>query len=314
MSFARRNSCSLSRDTAYRHACSHQEALMSVDSGARRFRPGWAAGFMIHAAAIVAALVLTGPVRAATLDEIKKRGYMIVATEDDFRPFEFVQDGKPTGFDNEMLALLRKAVPFEIRQEIIPWTGLLAGVSTGKYDVAVTAAIITKERSQSLDFTMPIADATHYFVKRKGDTSITEIKDLSGKSVGVQAGSALLARLPELETMLAKTGGKLGKVVEYTSYPEAYQDLALKRTDYVVNTVINLQALVKEKPGVFELGLPVTGKSFPAWAVKKGNAELLALLNGFLAEQRKNGTQSQLQVKWFGQSFDDMPEVFTPEF
>jgi hypothetical protein len=63
-----------------------------------------------------------------------------------------------------------------------------------------------------------------------------------------------LQRLPELEVMLAKTGGKVGKVVEYTSYPEAYQDLALSRTDYVINTVINLNALVKEKPAVFECG------------------------------------------------------------
>src|SRR5664279_6020636 len=98
---------------------------------------------------------------AATLDEIKKRGYMVVATEDDFRPFEFVKDGKPTGFDNEMVDALKKYAPFEIRQEILPWTGILAGVSTGKYDVAITAAIITKERKQSLDFTSPIADATH---------------------------------------------------------------------------------------------------------------------------------------------------------
>ena len=57
--------------------------------------------------------------------------------------------------------------------------------------------------------------------------------------------------------MLAQTGGKIGKVVEYTSYPEAYQDLALKRTDFVINTIINLQALVKEKPAVFEVGLPM---------------------------------------------------------
>src|SRR5881628_3460124 len=83
---------------------------------------------------------------AATLAEIKKRGHLIVATEDDFRPFEFVQDGKPTGFDNELLDLFRKWAPFEVKQEILPWTGLLAGVSTGKYDVAVTAALITKER------------------------------------------------------------------------------------------------------------------------------------------------------------------------
>ena len=80
---------------------------------------------------------------------------------------------------------------------------------------------------------------------------IASIKDLSGKTVGVQAGSALLGRLPELDAMLKKDGGKLGKVVEYTSYPEAYQDLALGRTDYVVNTVINLKTLVAEKPRRF---------------------------------------------------------------
>ena len=252
--------------------------------------------------------------KAASLDEIKKRGYMVVATEDDFRPFEFVQDGKPTGFDNELLVLLRKATPIEIRQEIIPWTGLLAGVSTGKYDVALTAALITKERAVSLDFTMPIADATHYYVKRKSDGTIKEIKDLNGKILGIQAGSGLLQRLPELETMLAKSGGKIAKVVEYTSYPEAYQDLALGRTDFVINTVINLQTLVNEKPDVFALGQAVSGPSYPAWAVKKGNAELLAMLNVFLAEKRKDGTFAELQKKWFGKTFDDLPTSFTPEF
>ena len=262
----------------------------------------------------LAGLLSSAPLHAATLEEIKKRGYMIVVTEDDFRPFEFIKDGKPTGFDNEMLEELRKFAPFEVRQEIIPWTGLLAGVSTGKYDVAVTAAIITKERAKSLDFTMPIADATHYFVKRKGDASLKEIKDLAGKPLGVQAGSALLGRLPELQGMIEKTGGKMGKVMEYTSYPEAYQDLALKRTDFVVNTIINVKALVAEKPNVFEIGLPVSGKSYPAWALAKGNSELLAFMNEFMAAKRADGTVAKLQEKWFGQSWPDLPTAFEPEF
>src|SRR5712664_3772067 len=256
--------------------------------------------------------LLIGDAQAAGLDEIKKRG-LIVATEDDFRPFEFVKDGKPTGFDNELIDDLRKSAPFEIKQEILPWTGILAGVSTGKYDVAITAAIITKERKQSLDFTSPIADATHYYVKRKDDKSISSIKDLSGKTVGVQAGSALLARLPELGTMLEKDGGKLGKIVEYTSYPEAYQDLALGRVDYVVNTIINLKTLVAEKP-VFEVGQAVSGKSFPAWAVAKDNKELLAFLNEFIAKEKASGRFAELQKKWFNESFPDLPVAFEPEF
>jgi len=281
-------------------------SLVRLNSKSRRLTLGLLA-------ALFAMPALVGAVKAASLDEIKKRG-LIVATEDDFRPFEFVKDGKPTGFDNELIEDMRKYAPFEINQQILPWTGILAGVSTGKYDVAITAAIITKERKQSLDFTSPIADATHYYVKRKDDKSISSIKDLNGKTVGVQAGSALLARLPELGAMLEKEGGKLGKVVEYTSYPEAYQDLALGRVDYVVNTVINLQTVVAEKPAVFELGQPVSGKSFPAWAVAKGNTELLEFLNGFIAKEKENGRFAELQKKWFGQDFPNLPVAFEPEF
>jgi polar amino acid transport system substrate-binding protein len=281
-------------------------SLVRLNSKSRRLTLGLLA-------ALFAMPALVGAVKAASLDEIKKRG-LIVATEDDFRPFEFVKDGKPTGFDNELIEDMRKYAPFEINQQILPWTGILAGVSTGKYDVAITAAIITKERKQSLDFTSPIADATHYYVKRKDDKSISSIKDLNGKTVGVQAGSALLARLPELGAMLEKEGGKLGKVVEYTSYPEAYQDLALGRVDYVVNTVINLQTLVAEKPAVFELGQAVSGPSFPAWAVAKGNTELLEFLNGFIAKEKENGRFAELQKKWFGQDFPNLPVAFEPEF
>jgi polar amino acid transport system substrate-binding protein len=255
---------------------------------------------------------LSSPADAATLEEIKARGYMIVATEDDYKPFEFMEDGKPVGFDNELLAEFRKFVPFEIRQEVIPWTGLLAGVSTGKYDVAVTAAMITKERVKSLDFSMPIADSTHYYVKRKDDDSIKEIKDLSGKTVGVQAGSAQLEKLPELEAMLVASGGTLGTVVQYTSYPEAYQDLALKRLDFVVNTIINLRSLAADKPDIFEVGYAVSGRTVPAWAVAKGNTELLGVINAFLAEQKKSGNMGKLQEKWLGQAFPDLPDTFTP--
>ncbi|HEX3140481.1 MAG TPA: transporter substrate-binding domain-containing protein, partial [Rhizobacter sp.] len=279
------------------------------------FRPSFFASSSAFLRLLMPLLLLCAmwQAQAATLEEIKKRGYMVVATEDDFRPFEFIKDGKPTGFNNEMVDALRKYAPFEIRQEILPWTGILAGVATGKYDIAITAALITKERTQTFDFSSPIADATHYYVKRKADTSIKSIKDLSGKTVGVQGGSALLSRLPELEAVLKKDGGKLGKIVEYTSYPEAYQDLALGRTDYVVNTIINLKSLVAEKGAVFELGQAVSGKSYPGWAIKKGNADLVAYMNEFIAKQKANGTMPALQKKWFGEAFD-LPAVFSPDF
>ena len=253
---------------------------------------------------------LAGRADAATLAEIKARGSMIVATEDDFKPFEFIQDGKPTGYDTELLELMRKAVPFPIKQETIPWTGLLPGVGSGKYDAAVTAALITAEREKFLDFCSPIAESTDFYVKKKGNAAITSVKDLAGKKCGVQAGSAMLSSLPELDEMLKATGGKMGEVVQYVSYPEAYQDLAIGRTDYVVNTQINLQSLVNDKPGVFELGQAVSKKIYIAWAVKKGNTDVKDLLDSFLLGARKSGEMAKLQQKWFGLTFD-MPEHWT---
>lgn len=262
------------------------------------------AGSLLFAAGLIR------PASAATLAEIKASGTMTVATEDDFKPFEFIQDGKPTGYDTELLELLRKTAPFQIKQETIPWTGLLPGVGSGKYDAAVTAALITAEREKFLDFCSPIAESTDFYVKKKGNTAIASIKDLAGKKCGVQAGSAMLSALPELEEMLRVTGGKMGEVVQYVSYPDAYQDLAIGRTDYVVNTQINLASLVKDRPAIFELGQAVSKKIYIAWAVKKGNTEVKAMLDTFLLGARKSGQMAALQQKWFGLTFD-MPEQWS---
>jgi polar amino acid transport system substrate-binding protein len=272
---------------------------------------------LIRTAGIAAAigvfnLPVLRPAQAATLPEIKKRGYMVVATEDDFRPFEFVDNGNPTGYDTELLKILAKSAPFKIQQERIPWNGILAGVTTGKYDAAVSAVLITKERLGFLEFVSPVAEATDYYLKRKNDNSIKAIKDLSGKSCGVEQGSAMLAKLPQLEAMLKKTGGTMGKVVQYVSYPEAYQDLAIGRIDYVVNTEVNLRTMVREHPEQFAVGQAVSSTTYIAWAVKKGNTGVLDFLNAFLLKERGNGQMYALQAKWLGQSFKHMPVHWTP--
>lgn len=266
---------------------------------------------ILETAAYASATALAGLPRmghAATLDEIKKRGYMMVATEDDYRPFEFTDNGKPTGYDQELLEAFKKKVGFEVRQDIVPWTGILPGVTTGKYDAAVTAVLVTAERMKTLDFCSPVAETVDYYLKRKGDPKIKALKDLSGLSLGVEAGSAMLKLLPQLDDMLKPTGGKLGKIVPYQGYPEAYQDLALGRIDFVVNTDLSLKSIVKEKPDVFELGEPVSKPTYIAWPLLKGNTALLDLFNDFLLGARKDGTMYALQKKWFDTTFESMPE------
>jgi polar amino acid transport system substrate-binding protein len=263
--------------------------------------------FFKIAGVVVLSLIGTSLALGATLDEIKKRGYMVVATEDDYPPFEAVVNGKPVGYDHSLLALLRQQAGFEVRQEILPWQGILPGVASGKYDAAVTAAVITDERAKSLDFTIPISESTMAYVKRTGDDRIKSIKDLSGKTLGVQQGGASFQVLPDLEAELKKTGGKLGQVVQYGNFSEAYQDLVNKRLDAVIHNIVSLSTLTADKPKVFELGQRVGDKSYAAWVVQKGNPSLLEFLNAFLAQQKTNGNFKKLQTEHLKITFEDLP-------
>ena len=246
-------------------------------------------------------------ISAASLDEIKKRGYMVVATEDDYPPFEYVVNGTPMGYDHALLALLRKSAGFEIRQEILPWQGILPGVASGKYDAAVTAAVITDERSKSLDFTIPISESTMAYVKRKGDVRIHGIKDLTSMTLGVQQGGASFQVLPDLEAELKTSGGKLGQIVQYGAFSEAYQDLANKRLDAVIHNIVSLSTLISEKPDQFELGQRVGKKSYAAWAVQKGNKSVTDFLDAFLNQQKANGNFHKLQEEHLKIVFDNLP-------
>jgi polar amino acid transport system substrate-binding protein len=259
-------------------------------------------------AALCLTAVAAGAAAQAVPADIKSRGFMIVATEDNYPPFNFIRDGQPAGFNHELYAIFKNWVGVEVRQQIMPWQGLLSGLLAGQFDMALTATTITEPRSRQLDFTMPIAEGTYYYVKRKGDNRIKSFKDLSGMRGCTQGGSAMQQRLSEVDKRLQATGGKLGPFSFFASYPETYLALSGGRCDYAINSVIPLSDLVRQRPDEFELGEAVDEVLYQAWAVKKGNRELLALANRFLLEQRRNGTIAKLQAKWLAREFPDLPE------
>ncbi|ABE34891.1 bacterial extracellular solute-binding s, 3 family protein [Paraburkholderia xenovorans LB400] len=258
--------------------------------------------------ALVAAIGVSHAAHAASAEEIKARGYLSVATEDDYTPFEFVADGKNTGYDNDLLALVRKKIGVDIKQQVMPWSGILPGVTTGKYDMALTAVLVTDERKKTFDFASPTCEAVTFYAVKKGST-IKSPDDLVGKVVGAETGSAMLADLKLFNEELKKKhgGNGLKQIVEYQSYPEAYQDLGLGRVDAVANTQISLNSLVKTRPDTFVVGQAIGKPTYIAWAVKKGNSDVLKMVDAALLELRKSGEMYQLQQKWLGATYKDMP-------
>ena len=130
---------------------------------------------------------------------------------------------------------------------------------------------------------------------------------MADKALGVQQGGVSFAAVPDLEAVLKQKGGKLGSVKQYRKFSEAYQDLLNQRLDGVLHNIVSLSILVDEKPAIFELGERVGRKSYAAWAVKKGNQELLNFLNGFLGDLRQQGELKKLQEKWLKITFEQLP-------
>jgi len=259
-------------------------------------------------AATVAGLWGMRTASAATMEEIQQRGVMRVVTEDDYYPFEFVTDGKPDGFNKDAVEELRRwAAPLKIEQQILPWTGLLAAVSADRYDAAITGAGVTDDRLGAFNYAPPIAADITYWIKRANDDNIQSLKDLSGKRIGLQAGGAQLARIPELEARLRAVGGTLGRVVEYQAYPEVYADLANRRLDVALNSLVPASLLVRERPKVFALGEAVATPGFIAWPVAKHNPSVLAYLTAFVRHLHDSGKMAQMQQKWLGITFPNLP-------
>src|SRR3546814_8018828 len=76
---------------------------MTMIETVRSFRPAR----LLVDVLFMAALIPFGA-HAASLKEIQKRGYMNIATEDNYAPFEFVEGGTPKGFTHDVVAELRK--------------------------------------------------------------------------------------------------------------------------------------------------------------------------------------------------------------
>ncbi|HEY9645973.1 MAG TPA: transporter substrate-binding domain-containing protein [Chroococcidiopsis sp.] len=234
------------------------------------------------------------------------------ATEDDYPPFDFQKDGKHVGYNQDLLDLVAQNAPFKIKQEIIPWQGVLAGIASGKYAASNAAASVLEERIKSVNFTMPTTELTNYYLKRKGDESIKSIADFAGKNIDVQqGGSTAIMVSTVIKPELAKSGKDVGNVAEYGAFAEAYQDLENKRIDIVINNIVALSQLVKEKGDIYEIGTQIGPTIYAGWTVSKNNPQLLEFLDTELGKLKASGKMKELQEQWLGTTFElpDEPQL-----
>jgi polar amino acid transport system substrate-binding protein len=244
--------------------------------------------------------------RADTLDEVKKRGTLVVGMEAAYVPYEFFKDGKIIGYDPDIIDTFCPKLGVKAQLVDTAWNGIIPALYAKKFDVIVSAMTITKDRAEKVLFSMPYADASNVILLRANEDKIKTADDLSGKVVGVQIGSAAAEIIKTFEAKL-KAAGKPGyaDVKQYEHYPEAYQDLLNKRIDAVVNSKSTMLVVMKDAPGKFKMIGGVSDiTAYFGMAFRKEDVTFQSFVNDQLAGMKKDGSLAKLQEKWFGSTME----------
>jgi polar amino acid transport system substrate-binding protein len=195
------------------------------------------------------------------------------------------------GFDIDYLTAVAKEAGFTPVFKNTAWDGIFAGLGSGRYDVIASSVTITDERKKEYDFSDPYINVGQILVVPKSETG-KAIADLKGKRLGAQIGTTGAMEIKKVAGVELKTYDEIGL---------AFEDMVAGRLGGVVcdePTAAHYALQRKEYKEKFKIvGQTFTQESY-GFVVKKGNRELVDLLNRGIKAVKAKGIDEQLRKKW----------------
>jgi basic membrane protein A len=220
-------------------------------------------------------------------------GVVTVGTNAEYPPFENVdEDGNIVGFDVDLMTAIAEEVGFEFEWVNTRWDGIFVALASGEFDAVISAATITAERAETVNFSDPYFNAGQVIVVQADNTDILGPDDLAGKMAGVQLGTTGDIWLTD-ETE--------AEVVRFDENTLAFQALANGDVDAAVADSTTAAELVRANPEMNLKLLPdVYTDEYYGIAVIKEREDLLAAINEGLAAVKASGKYDEIYAEYFG--------------
>ncbi|WP_332649155.1 amino acid ABC transporter substrate-binding protein [Lysinibacillus sp. 54212] len=222
---------------------------------------------------------------------------LIIGIDDKFAPMGFRDDkNEIVGFDIDYARAVAEEMGMEVKFQPIDWKTKESELISGRIDLIWNGYTITEDRKEKVLFTEPYL-ANSQVVITLEDSKLTNISDLAGKNVGVQALSSALDALNA-----NPVSKEVGSVAEFADNVLALTDLKTGRIDAVVidEVVANYYSALEE--GTFKILEESLAPEEYGIGVKKGNEELLEKLQAALDKLNENGKAAEISEKWFGEN------------
>jgi len=216
---------------------------------------------------------------------------IVFASDATYPPMQYTNEQKEiVGFEVDVIKAAAEKGGFKAEFKNVAWDGIFAGLATGKYDAISSSVSITDERKATMDFSDPIMSIEQMLVVGVKEKA-ADLAGLKGKSIGAQIGTTSYLVVKDVKGFKAiKTYDEVGLAMEDLVKGSiqgvvADSPVAVEYTSKKYADKIKIAGVIKSDK-VENIGI----------AVKKGNKEVLDLVNKGLAAIKADGTFDKIKA------------------
>jgi polar amino acid transport system substrate-binding protein len=219
---------------------------------------------------------------------------ILIAVENAYPPYNFYnENNEAVGWDYDTfdaICALLNCVPV---YEEVGWDGMLAGISTGQWDVAADGITYTPIRDESVDFSSLYQAYDETLLVRDGEDRFSDVAGLitlSDYRVATQVGTT--------NEITAKTLFEEDRVLSFDTFGAAIEALLNDDVDAVVVDRPAAEGWIETQGGMKTLDESLAGIEGLAFAFPPGS-DLVPYINAAMWSLQATGEWDAVYVKWF---------------
>ncbi|MGL6114037.1 MAG: basic amino acid ABC transporter substrate-binding protein [Cetobacterium sp.] len=213
---------------------------------------------------------------------------LIVGTNAEFPPFEYMEKNKIVGFDIDLINKIGEIIGKDIKISNLSFDGLLPALQAKKIDLVVAGMTVTEERKKFVDFSKDYFIATQVLILPENST-ISNLNDFETNKLGTILGYT--------GDLLASKNKNIQKI-QYNTPAMAIMDLKSGKIQGIILDSAPAMGYVKNTKGLKILDINEEQEKY-AIALRKGNEKLVEEINSAIDEIIKTGYYDQLVKKYF---------------
>jgi polar amino acid transport system substrate-binding protein len=231
--------------------------------------------------------------------QIASDGVLQFGVDASYAPNEFTAPDGTTiiGMDVDLGTAIAQKFGLKPQFENTQFSGIIAGVQAGRYEMAMSSFSINEERTQVVDMVSYFTAGTSIAVAQ-GNPQNVNPDDLCGLNVGVQAGTVQVEDLAARNEKCAAEGKPAIQVTELQAQSDVNLALAANRiVAMLADSPVVAYAATTTDGAIEELGEAYDTAPYGV-ALPKGQGQYAEAVRGAVQALMDDGTYAAILEKW----------------